>query len=503
MKSRLLYLVVDTNLFIQCKPLEDLDWSQLGSYEEIILVLTQPVIREIDNQKSKGNDRVRKRARKTYPLIRQILQSEDEFIEVGKHSPLVKLSIAKECTASEEIKRSLDYNKPDDELVGCLATFIQQNPEETVRLFSHDAGPIASAKSVGLPFIFIPDDWLVEPESTPEERQMHQMEAELRRYKKAEPDFHIAFSGNTEPSDFGLLYKYKCCEPLEKGVIVEFLDSLKAAFPLASDFGPRESIQREVAVLGGFKLGLKEEYTPPTEEEIKEYTEAYSNWLEECEKFFDDLHNSLQRNEESPAFCLSVINQGTRPAKDALIKIQAKGKLKIRPHGSKKKRKEKEIQLPNPPTAPTGSWGPLISGIGSLNQILAGERAWQRCLSGDMFTRQEMTLPDLSSLSARYDPNGFYYKNRPSVPANSYTLECQQWRHNSEEEDFSGNIYFNLKAGMIQGAIECQIHAENLTTPVVKNIPVRIELEGISLKNYAQNLVDALIKQKEMALKVT
>ena len=52
--------VADTNLFFECKRLEDISWEDLG-VEPIVVVLTKPVIGEIDKHKRSGT-RTRKRA---------------------------------------------------------------------------------------------------------------------------------------------------------------------------------------------------------------------------------------------------------------------------------------------------------------------------------------------------------------------------------------------------------------------------------------------------------
>ena len=70
-----LYVFPDTNLFIQCHPLEQLNWAELGAYDEIRLIVCRTVQREIDRNKDRGNDRVGKRARTTNSLFRKVIQS--------------------------------------------------------------------------------------------------------------------------------------------------------------------------------------------------------------------------------------------------------------------------------------------------------------------------------------------------------------------------------------------------------------------------------------------
>ena len=52
--KKILYFFPDTNLFIQCKPLKDIDWSDFNDFEEIHLIVSRPVQKEIDFQKNKS-----------------------------------------------------------------------------------------------------------------------------------------------------------------------------------------------------------------------------------------------------------------------------------------------------------------------------------------------------------------------------------------------------------------------------------------------------------------
>ena len=56
MADSILYFFVDTNLFLQCRQLEQLDWSPWDSFEEVRLIVSKAVLREIDYRKNKGSD---------------------------------------------------------------------------------------------------------------------------------------------------------------------------------------------------------------------------------------------------------------------------------------------------------------------------------------------------------------------------------------------------------------------------------------------------------------
>ena len=58
MTTRTLYLFPDTNVFIQCRPLNEVDWSEWMNHDEVHLIVCQPIQRELDKHKNRGNDRV-------------------------------------------------------------------------------------------------------------------------------------------------------------------------------------------------------------------------------------------------------------------------------------------------------------------------------------------------------------------------------------------------------------------------------------------------------------
>ena len=87
------------------------------------------------------------------------------------------------------------------------------------------------------------------------------------------------------------------------------------------------------------------------------------------------------------------------------------------------------------------------------------------------------------------DPNAFYYKSRPTPPGESFSLACEQWRHGIDDEYFDGQILFHHDTNEACGAIEFQIHAENLSSPAKKIVPVRITVKRESARDYASNLM--------------
>ena len=81
------------------------------------------------------------------------------------------------------------------------------------------------------------------------------------------------------------------------------------------------------------------------------------------------------------------------------------------------------------------------------------------------------------------------------TPSNSFSLECNQWGHGTNPEYFDGEFHFDRGTGEIHDALECQIHAENLSTPAKKTIPVRVAVRSVTVGDRANALIDDLVSR--------
>ncbi|MDE0088036.1 MAG: PIN domain-containing protein [Candidatus Poribacteria bacterium] len=448
MPTETLYLFSDTNLFIQCKSLNELDWSEWANFSEIHLIVCRPVLREIDNQKNYGNSRVSRRARKAHSLFRDIAINEKDYELIQKDGPKVKLFLEPLIGPCSELSDRLDYSKPDDEIVGCLCTYVKQNPEADVRLLTHDSGPMMTTRGLGLSFIPVKEDWILPPENNEANREITRLKNEIAQLKKAEPEFHIQCLDSNDIEVDSLEIEYPVYEPLSERDISAFMDLLKNRFPPAKIFGPREP-----------ETGVLPEPLRLWKEAISRYKDQeYPFWIKKCEDFLSKLH------EKRPSFFFFTENRGTRPGNNALIDIASKGNFKIC------SLEKKETRLHLPPKPP------------QEELILNG------------FRYPESATRSLPPFFDGRDPNGFYYKSeRWETPVESFCLECEQWRHGTGALHFGEEIFIDPNINKISGALECVIHAENLSNPVKKVVPVKITVAKRDSRDYADTLVNDLL----------
>ena len=472
--SSILYLFADTNLFIQCRPLEELDWSEWKSFDEVHVIVSLPVLREIDYRKNKGSDRLGNRTRATNSLFRKITNDEKGHKVICKNSPRVKLYINPEYGHDPALANRLDYNERDDQLIGTISTFKKENPDTDTRLLTDDGTPMAVAKSLGIAFEVIPEAWLLPPETTDSEKKIGALETEISRLKKAEPQFKIGcLNASNEQVDI-LEYAIERFYVLSEEQLDALMKQITERFPIETDFGTSAGasrINQEILI-------------PASEKEKAEYTnKQYPKWLKSCKDFLSQYHTTLNRSFGQTSFYFDAVNEGTRPGKDVLVTIEAKGSfLIIPPPYQNEDDIDDEIKaaaLPLPPTPPRDKW---------RRQSLLG----MNFLPG--FTERSM-MPDMSVFKPfKRDPNAFYYKpERHTVPQISFSLECDQWRHDPENwERFSGEIHISMNEEKIEGALECRIHAENLSESEILLVPVRITVSSVSVLKRAELLVQAL-----------
>ena len=517
MSTSILYYFVDTNLFIQCQPLEQIDWSPWNTFEEVRLIVSSPMLREIDYRKNKGNDRSGKRARSTSAMFRKVLKEEHKLIHA--RNPRVVLTIELQHTYEQNLQDRLNYQERDDQLIGILYKFTQHHQDRDARLLTHDTTPLFVARSLDLTADIIPDDWLLQPENTEVEKELTFLKTENARLKKAEPSFSIRCMDQSNSEIECYRTSYTRFEPLSESKIDELMQRLRSRFPLLTDFGPRDPPKHRIASQTSTDrlLGRKRVFTPASNEEIENYRDRYyPQWLEKCEHILRSHHHTLQQESLVLEFLFVSENIGTRSAKDSLITIEARGNFQIRPrpdsHNEEQHDEDDKLYnnqtkvLPRPPTAPCGQWRTHNS-LRALGQMYDPSRTFGALADplrgfsragydplGDVGQRIPIIGPPPLFDHLSHDSNAFYYKpSRPKAPQELYCLECEQWRHGDGEKLFHCEVHIPAEQDNVEGALICRIQADNLSNPISKTIPLRIKISHISAYDNACAMVDRLL----------
>lgn len=554
------HLIADTNLFFEFKTLEELPWQELG-YETVVIVLTKPVLDEIDKHK-KSTGRTRARALEIFSRIRGMLTAGTQEIDIRSAAPRVVLRKMASALADQSLVDHLDYAKSDERLIGIVSTLNAQAAGYDVKLFTDDVGPAGIADDLGVPFLLISQDWRRPAAETAEGKRVKELEKDLALYRAQEPK--IAIRCETAGTANRVRVVRKIAQPLSEAQIDQLVDELCRKHPVRADFTPPPTSTKRML----FGEVETTEYSAPSEDAIADYVGTrYPQWVENCRNVLRSLH--VGRDEIEPEVLLrwSISNEGTRPATQVRLEFEAKGLLElVRPVAPDDDNDDEDDGAgkeapPNPspsaarlPAAPqppafgqrvTRTQAPLPSvpklptglDIASIKSAAAAHKQFASVVKDLGLSRwsepgylksidtasdliKRLNDPNLLAASRLdslvspaswatvtpleiepfripripvpepHDPEAFYFDNwRRGRPVTKGALTSDLWRHRTAERTFEFEVLFT-NDGEVQGAVECTIHADNLTHPERLVVAVSRSFEPLSMADLAKSLVD-------------
>ncbi|MGG7518777.1 PIN domain-containing protein [Allorhizobium undicola] len=323
-RMNVVHLVADTNLFFECKALEQLPWSELG-YDEIVLLLTKPVLDEIDKHK-KSSGRTRARALEIFGRIRGMLTAETKEVEIQSSAPRVLLRSHSSAKPDPNLKDELDYGKTDEKLVGIVSMLSSSAEGYEVKLFTDDTGPAMTAADFGVPFLMISPDWRRPSAETPEDKRIKELEKENALYRSQEPKIEIG-KCDVANEQGHILVKRLVAVPLTTEEVETLVEDLRAKHPLVEDFLPPPN--KVTKDWQGVVTTV--EYSSPSQEKLEKYRKIdYPNWLDRCREALRTIHQGRDLIEAPVLVRWPMVNTGTRPASQVRIEFEAKGPLALR-----------------------------------------------------------------------------------------------------------------------------------------------------------------------------
>ena len=155
-------------------------------------------------------------------------------------------------------------------------------------------------KNVGLEFIEIPDDWLLEPESDKRDKIIKKLEDEISELKKNYPEIGLSVKDSDDNEiqkrlDINII----TFEGLSSDKIEHLIEKCQRNRPIHTDFktpSKRNPNKRlSTYPLHGSLTGGQWRYKPPDESSIRKYMdEEYPSWIYELEEYFEKFHAGLE-----------------------------------------------------------------------------------------------------------------------------------------------------------------------------------------------------------------
>lgn len=491
-------LLVDTNLFLECRGLSDLPWHELG-YASVELIVSRPVQQELDAHKKNERGRTFKKALAATKLLRELVTSGQASLVIREAEPRVILSIMPASRIQPNLNEHLDPTINDDAIILRMLQHQRDNDTADVRLITHDTGPMATAVSLGIPFIPIPDSWLMREQDDAATKEANKLKGELQRLRSQEPHLEIKVFDEDENEISRIDARVASYESLTIDEVHALMEDIQKRIPMATEFGTAATTPKpqQFPGLRGFRGITVTEFTPASDVAVQKYQqESYPEWISACRDQLENLHLRLNARVKWPEIDFVIANSGTRPATRSLVKFVARGNIEIFPpqtpddgEESSPARGIESITFPNPPSPPRGVWRESINHPAShIAEMMAGR-------FNDPFnarvSHHSLGLDNLRQPKPR-DPDSFYWKGgRPSTARSLVELTCENWRHGVGDEHFWLRVTASNDE-TVSAAIQCEIHAENLSDPVMMILPAKIERIAKSTFEHAQTLVARL-----------
>ena len=271
-----MYLVPDTNVFLECKHFDDVDWREIAGDKDVTLVVLPKVIHELDVHKFSHHNK--KKAEKARKLLKRIEQLSDNNGSTKKGIPVI---------IEYDLGADVSSSYADDVIIAEVLALKRGHPDEKVMLASADTGMGFNAKSKGIDVLKI-EDSLLETLVDERDEKIKKLTEELQRLKNQQPRLYLAFPGG------------------DKNKIIDFSEFDEQA----SDHKFMEGlVEKEISEAIHKARSFGHYLLDKNDSEILAYRKEYREYLE---AFYEYRRTT---------FCLSfeLHNSGTAVAEDILV----------------------------------------------------------------------------------------------------------------------------------------------------------------------------------------
>lgn len=411
-RKALVYCFPDTNFFYHYKHFREVDWHKLLNGKHVRIVITAPVLAELDKHK---NDRASRRRR---DRSRKIIKELEKLMEGTPANTPVKLKRSTEILLNlltpnmGQYLGRLDPASQDDKIIGHILQFKADNIGAEVLLLSADLGMRLKARELGIEIIAPPEELRLKDEPTKAELEQANLQKELQGLKERLPSAALYFA--IPQGIFPKVVFYRTSRQLADDQLAATVDKRKGELIFKSRLRGR----------------LKYKF-PHEERQIEIYMPKYQDYLTSRNEYLEFASNLVQLS-------FGILNSGTTPAEDVVVEVQFPDSFRIfytiddLP---------KEPREPSPPQ------------IGALTQRASTAH------------RQSRTIGPIAPTTSQWEPRG---------PA-SARYSFDKIIHNVIRDLDPLVVEVPQMEGSVKYELRYQVHAANLPEPVGGVLTLQIE----------------------------
>jgi hypothetical protein len=298
--------VLDANVFLEFRDFPEIDWQELFQARKVVLLVTLPVLKDLDKAKiSSGRRRDR-----AVSVLRRLSNLTSEFGPADvRVRDGVTLRVQRVAIDRDSLPAELNSDDNDD-LVVAIALELEQEYPGLVLLVTDDSVVKAKGKLLGARIFSMPEEFRRPAEPTPESREVARLRTEMDQLKSKVPQPSLHFRVNGE-------------------LITQATVRLQAPrAPEARDFDNRiarmrsrfdeivSGLRREPPQSGGFASVLQR---PVPEEEMRNFEREVNRYLETYREYLEKLHKWEKVIGRQTPIEFLVWNGGFTPAEETYV----------------------------------------------------------------------------------------------------------------------------------------------------------------------------------------
>lgn len=307
----MVFAFVDTNVLMQFRMFDEIDWPTELGVGEVTLVFAPVVFTELDKHKWTGTRRQKNRAR---AVVKKLDALKLSVTPVTVRSGVKAVALDAEPGDALFTQHRLHPQSADDRLLASHYGFLEEHPGGRVVIVSADSGLATKARSRRIELL-APNERLELPDEPDEiERELAQTRRELAEVKSAAPDLRLTFGeGQTRAA---------CDIQLVAGIDGQIRRQLLAAWRKRYPYA--QSTPSTLIGPGGQKLSLESlmgSFGLMSDKDAAEYNAGVDRVFERYEAFLDSWPARVNAFRRILPFNLVLENAGTAPATDVDVEV--------------------------------------------------------------------------------------------------------------------------------------------------------------------------------------
>ncbi len=466
----------DTNFLIQCKDLDQIDFSELfGDFNSIELLLAEPVLKEIDNFKTDPNRRRSKRARKYNSIFLEIHDSEDNLYPIySDPSVVLKLAPFYNHTDLVNIDSSLDILNPDDMLLAYMLKYRADN-QGKIYLLTYDTTVLIKAQIRELDRHHIPTSWLLPASKDQDQKQKEALKNRIIELEKKHPDIQIncfleGTNGRLTEKPVVKLFPSLTSEETDY-----LINKLKNKFPMKMNFSEELHIAEKFDEpnYAKFLLGtIQQMHVAQTKKRIDNYINVdYPEWIEKLNKWLSKIHFHLYNKHNVLKLFVNLENTGNVFANDLRLELSLLNGCEFIPKSFLVFDYNVTLSMPKCPNSPSGRY--TKSPLDFLNSSLPPLYNFP--------SMQQQTYRNKYELCNEYKHDNL---------ENKLVFTCDEFRHHAETKSLSFDVLLPGIYNYSEIKQKHKITARNIPVAIEGINAFEIEIERCKTIDYVKEIIE-------------